>query len=113
MAIIVLIGRDWIVKEINMKRLFAIITLLSLLVVPVAADEFNYSGQYDAFKGGYVTSTETHWTSYGYKWNDTIQAMVKVLSYNTEVATGQNSVRVNSVHRASPYAEHSHNYQVL
>jgi len=96
-----------------MKRLFAIIAILSLLAVPIAADEFNYSGMYDAYKGGYVTSTESHWTSYGYKWDNTIQAMVKVLSYATEVATGHNSVRINSTHAAGPYVEHTHNYQVL
>lgn len=91
-----------------MKRLLTIIAVFSLLAIPVAADQFNYTNNTDSYQGGYHTNTRSHWTSYGYNANVTVQATIKVKTYNTEVANGNGYAYIASAHGAGPYDSHQH-----
>lgn len=95
--------------EEAMKRTASILLCLLLLGSTVVfADEFNYRDAYSQYAGGYITSTEQHYTTYSVNAPVTVGAGIKIYGYATEVTTGTGYANVKSNHHVSPYYEHTH-----
>ena len=76
--------------ELMRKKIVASLILVSGFLTfaqPVLADSFSIGSNYDWYEGGYVTSTEKHWTSYQVRGtNITVGAGIKIGSQPTKVA---------------------------
>ena len=93
-----------------MRKLSVGLMLILLLSgVSAFADEFSISSNYDWYMGGYVTSSEKHWTEYRLRSSDiTIGAGIKIGTNATEVKNGIGTARVTSKHVVGPYYNHTH-----
>lgn len=94
------------------KKIVASLVLVMGLMTfaqPVLADEFSNGSNYDSYQGGYITSSEKHWTSYKIRSsNITVGAGIRIQSEPTKVSNGIGSARVESQGGLSPYVAHTH-----
>lgn len=88
--------------------------LLFLGGTTVLADEFTNISAYDLYAGGYITSTQKHYTTYRVAANVTVGACIKIGSYGTEVNVGYNGYsHIESSHKVSPYYSHAHSKNIF